>query len=77
MNETKQLLLRLKKSADGQEFIDYLLELSNDNYEAFKKDGAAMNDIHKGYAIAIDNLLKAFAECDKEPMKLPEGNAWA
>lgn len=54
--------------------MEYLASLSMDNYEAFKGSGSGMNDIHKGYAIAIDALISSFASCDdllnkKEPEK--------
>jgi len=55
---------RLSKHDDGIEFIEYLKKLSKDNYEAFKQANSQMNDIHKGYALAIDNLIKVFETCD-------------
>lgn len=55
---------RLKDSADGIDFIAYLELLSKENYAAFKCDKQEMNDIHKGYAIAIDCLLETFNNCD-------------
>ena len=61
---------RLGKHDDGIEFIEYLKKLSKDNYEAFKQANPQMNDIHKGYALAIDNLIKVFETCDD---KLKEG----
>lgn len=77
MSEVKELFKRIKKSPEGSEFIEYLLELSNDNYEAWKRDKAEHDGIHKGYALAIDNLLKVFSECDTEVVKVPEVNAWS
>jgi hypothetical protein len=68
MDSKQELLKRIKKSPDGQDFIDYLTELSLDNYKAFKNNPSSLNDIHKGYALAIDSLLEAFERCtlDKE-----------
>lgn len=66
MNEkVTKLLGRIKATADGQEFIEYLQTLSDDNYKAFKGCPTDMNNIHKGYAIAVDNLLTCFEKCDK------------
>jgi len=70
------LLKRLKHSPEGPEFIEYLEELSKDNYEAFKLDGAEYNDIHKGYAICVDNLLNCFKQCDIDK-KIPHIGDWS
>ena len=65
-----KVLSRLSKDVDGKEFITYLHQLAKDNYEAFKlsKDSST-NDIHKGYAIAIDGLIKAFDTSDQKLIK--------
>jgi hypothetical protein len=63
-DQVLRLLQRIKASGDGEAFLLYLETLSLDNYRAFKKDGQAMNDIHKGYAIAIDSILDAFKSCE-------------
>lgn len=67
---TLKLIKRIKHSqmidGDGQEFVEYLSKLSHENYEAFKRHGADMNDIHKGYALCVDFLIETFANCDKE-----------
>lgn len=69
---TLKLIRRIKVSkmvdGDGQQFIEYLEELSKDNYEAFKIHSAEMNDIHKGYAQCVDFLLQCFANCEKAPI---------
>jgi len=69
---TLKLLRRIKQSemikGDGQEFIEYLEDLSKHNYEAFKIHGAEMNDIHKGYAQCVDFILQCFANCEKAPI---------
>lgn len=64
--QTKEMLKRIKTSTDGADFIEYLRSLSEDNYKAFKRCSSEMNDIHKGYALAIDNLLNSFELCDKQ-----------
>ena len=69
----KKLIKRIKTDStidgDGQDFIEYLHKLSLDNYEAFKKPGSELNDIHKGYALCVDFLIESFANCDKETQK--------
>ena len=69
---TLKLIARIKHSkmieGDGQQFIDYLKDLSKDNYEAYKIHPAEMNDIHKGYAQCVDFLLECFANCEKAPI---------
>jgi len=60
-----KLFSRLRNTADGIELLEYLKKLSSDNYEAFKKDEYAANEIHKGYAIAIDSLVKLFEVSDE------------
>ena len=60
------MLRNIKVSPEGSEFIEYLKVLSSDNYAAFKKDDASMNDIHKGYALAIDSLIHILEVSDKE-----------
>lgn len=65
-----KLLHRIKQTQDGLDFIDLLKTLSLNNYESFKKDNSTSNDIYKGYAIAIDSLIKAFESAtDKEANK--------
>lgn len=60
-----KLFSRLRNTSDGIELLDYLKKLSVDNYEAFKKDESAADEIHKGYAIAIDSLIKLFEVSDE------------
>lgn len=64
--QTMELLKRIKTSPHGMDFLSYLEQLSLDNYKAFKRCSSEMNDIHKGYALAIDNLLQSFESCDKQ-----------
>jgi len=66
-----EMFKRIKHGTDGQDFMEYLAELSRQNYEAFKKNDSSMNDIHKGYATAVDSLLETFTKCDQ--YKEPEG----
>ena len=71
-----KLLHRIKQTQDGLDFIDLLKTLSANNYESFKKDNSTSNDIYKGYAIAIDSLIKAFESCsEKQTITEPQG--WA
>ena len=74
LNEQKlKLFKRIKSNAmvdgDFDEFMDYLGQLSADNYKAFKAHGAEMNDIHKGYALCVDFIIECFANCDKVAVK--------
>jgi hypothetical protein len=71
LNESRmKLLKRIKSNAmldgDYDDLMEYLKELSEDNYKAFKNHGAEMNDIHKGYALCVDFIIECFANCDKE-----------
>lgn len=59
------LLRHIKTSPDGPEFIDYLEELSRQNYQAFKLSSKDASEIHKGYALAVDSLLELFLRCDQ------------
>jgi hypothetical protein len=56
-------------SGDYEVLKEYLETLSRQNYEAFKRHGVEMNDIHKGYALCVDFILESFANCDKEQIK--------
>jgi len=67
-----RLISRLNASQDGIDFLEYLKDLSRDNYEAWKKDPAVTNDVHKGYAQAYDNLIMLFENCDTELRRLAE-----
>lgn len=67
-----RMINRIKTSPDGQDFINYLEDLSLDNYLAFKRSDPAQSELHKGYALCIDNLIKLFNECDIEIKKKEE-----
>lgn len=62
MEDINKLLLRLKNTSDGKDFLDYLLDLSKINYNSWKQEGG---DVLRGKAIAIDQLLSSFENCDK------------
>jgi hypothetical protein len=59
----KGMLLRIKTSPDGEDLLNYYKELALDNYNAWKDSDIEMGDVHKGYAICIDNLIKVYEEC--------------
>jgi len=70
INEKVALMFkRLKAGPDGEDWVAYLETLASDNHKAFLNSASHMNDIHKGYGICVDNLLKIFANCDKERVK--------
>lgn len=56
-NQTEEMLKRVMISQEGIDFVDYLKQLSLDNYKAFKAGSSEENEIHKGYALAIDSLI--------------------
>lgn len=62
-----QIMLRnIMVSPEGSEFLDYLKELSLQNYNSYKTDDPSMDAIHKGYAIAIDSLIRSLELSAKE-----------
>jgi hypothetical protein len=58
--DTLKMLARLKQTSDGKDFIEYLQQLSKENYISWKDAGG---DLLRGKAIAIDNLIKVFENC--------------
>lgn len=56
---------KIKVTSDGADFLNYLKELSKDNYEGFKKASQEMNDVHKGRALALDSLIALFDNCEQ------------
>ena len=70
MVETLKLISRIKQSPDGQEFMDYLNQLSKDNYIAFKQSPSSESEKHKGYSICIDSLIKVFETCTDRLLSL-------
>ncbi len=63
------MLLRVKTSPDGEDLLDYYRTLALDNYYAWKDSDVEMGDVHKGYAICIDNLIKVYEECGNKRNK--------
>ncbi len=61
--QTIKLLYRIKQTQDGLDFIEYLKELSKNNYEEFKVCDSKYNDVVKGMANAYDGLIKVFETC--------------
>jgi hypothetical protein len=59
-NQIYSLIKRIKQTQDGLDFIEYLKELSKNNYEEFKVCDNKHNDVVKGIAIAYDSLIKVF-----------------
>jgi hypothetical protein len=55
---------RIKREGDGIEFINYLKDMSERNYKAWKCCSVEFNEIHKGQAIILDKLLDLFEKCD-------------
>lgn len=66
-----KMLVRILRSKDGPEFLDYLKELSALNYLMFKKSGPDNDQFCKGYAVAIDSLHEAFLKAT-EKLKIIE-----
>ena len=69
-DEQVNLMLKRIKTAEP-EIIEYLQELHKNNYEKWVSSSQQMNDIHKGYAICVDSLIKSFEQCDKEVVTKP------
>ena len=64
MDSEYKILSRLKQTSDGLDFIELVQSLSKKNYEEFKVCDRDRTDVHKGIAIAYDNLIKLFQVCD-------------
>jgi hemerythrin superfamily protein len=71
MEETLKMLSRIKQTADGKEFIEFLKTLSDTNYKTWKNTDSTLNDLMKGQAIAIDEMISLFTNCEQ---KLAEQN---
>lgn len=77
-SQVNRLFQRIKDTSDGQDLIAYLETLSLRNYRAFKQDDSENNELHKGYAIAIDQLIELFETCNEPPKTNPlVGKRWA
>lgn len=68
--QTLKVISRIKQTADGQDFLKYLEQLSRKNYEEFKRASSDMNNICKGKALALDALISSFTSCDSMLKKL-------
>lgn len=76
MTDINKLLNRIKQTQDGSDFIEHLKSLSYKNYQSFKSDDSKNNDVYKGYAIAIDGLIKAFESASEKEIK-SEAPSWS
>jgi len=56
----------IKQTQDGLDFIEYLEKLSKKNYNEFLRCDKDKSEVHKGIAIALDNLIKLFEHCDNK-----------
>ena len=63
---------RIYNSDDGQELIEFMRRLSSNNYKAWKQSPTEFGDLHKGQAIAIDELIDLFDTCDIKLLKMNE-----
>ncbi len=74
MSEEQVLLLfkKLEKLPEGVDLLSYLRQLSKDNYNSFKKSDSNMNDIHKGYALCVDSIIRLFENCSRKQSKQQE-----
>jgi hypothetical protein len=72
-DETIKLLQRLKNTSDGKDFISFLIDLSQSNYDSWKHEGG---DVLRGKAIALDNLILLFQNCNTENIDTKDPN-WA
>lgn len=67
-----KLIARLSNSADGIEFLKLLEDLSKKNYEAWKRSSPDMNEVCKGKALAIDDLISSFNSATSKLNKFEE-----
>lgn len=68
--KTLAMIKRLKSTQEGLDFIEYLRTLSQDNYKTWRNSSVEYNEIHKGYAKAIDSLIYLFDYCDERLAKM-------
>jgi hypothetical protein len=54
-----KMLVRMKRSKNGPEFMEWMKDLSAINYKMFKKSGPDANEYCKGYAVAIDSIVES------------------
>ena len=63
-------LSRIFITSDGKDYVAFLKNLSQQNYDNFKRSDKEMNDIFKGQAIVLDSLIKEFETADDKLAKL-------
>jgi len=66
-----KMLNRIFRSDEGPDLVEYLKELSVDNYTNFKKHGDTHGEFCRGYAVSIDMLVDCF-EHSTEKLKYLE-----
>lgn len=71
-SQTRAMLYRIKQTQDGLDFIEYLKELSKNNYKEFKECESKYNDVVKGMALAYDGLIKVFDDCSDKVIQKEE-----
>lgn len=70
-DQIQALFYRIKQTQDGLDFIEYLKELYQNNYEEFLECDSKYNDVVKGVGIAYKGLIKVFDNCtDKVIQKI-------
>lgn len=70
--EQLRVLANLAGTADGIEFLKLLEDLSKKNYEAWKRSSPDMNEVCKGKALAIDELISSFNSATSKLNKFEE-----
>lgn len=73
-----KVLSRIKATDDGQDLIELIRRLSQNNYKQWKQNTQEFNDVHKGQAIALDELLSLFENCEQKLLvkEIKETNEW-
>lgn len=64
--ETLKMLLRIRRSSDGDDLLDFLRKKSVTNYNNWKRDRAENNDVYKGKALILDELVDLFETCESK-----------
>ena len=54
-----KMLVRMKRSKNGPEFMTWMRDLSDINYRIFKKSAPETSEFCKGYAVAIDSIVES------------------
>ena len=58
------MLIRIKETEDGKDFIQLLEKISANNYKTWKHT-ESNGDVFKGQAIAIDGLIDLFLKSEQ------------